>query len=61
MRIFVVEDDRKIASFVVKGLKEAGFAVDQAEDGEEGLHLALSQPTPLRYGVGHHVAHAGPG
>jgi two-component system OmpR family response regulator len=37
VRILVVEDDRKIASFIVKGLKEAGFAVDKAEDGEEGL------------------------
>jgi DNA-binding response OmpR family regulator len=44
MRILVVEDDKKIASFVVKGLKEAGFAVDLADNGEEGLHLALSEP-----------------
>ena len=40
MRILVVEDDNKIASFVVKGLKQAGFAVDSAADGEEGLILA---------------------
>lgn len=44
MRILVVEDDRKIASFVVKGLKEAGFAVDHADDGERGLDLALAEP-----------------
>jgi two-component system OmpR family response regulator len=44
MRILVVEDDLKIASFVSKGLREAGFAVDRAGDGEEGLHLALSEP-----------------
>ncbi len=44
MRILVVEDDVKIASFVVKGLKAAGYAVDHAVDGEEGLHLALTQP-----------------
>lgn len=44
MRILLVEDDLKIASFVVKGLKEAGFAVDHAVDGEEGLHLALHEP-----------------
>ena len=43
MRILLVEDDRKIASFVVKGLKAAGYAVDHAPDGEEGLHLALTQ------------------
>ncbi len=44
MRLLVVEDDQVISSFVVKGLKEAGFAVDLATDGEEGLHLALSEP-----------------
>lgn len=44
MRILLVEDDRKIASFIVKGLKAAGFAVDHAEDGEEGLRLALTEP-----------------
>ena len=39
MRILVVEDDPKIASFLEKGLREAGFAVDVAPDGIEGLHL----------------------
>jgi two-component system, OmpR family, response regulator len=43
MRILVVEDDAKIASFVIKGLEQAGFAVDHAADGEDGLHLALSE------------------
>jgi two-component system OmpR family response regulator len=43
MRLLVVEDDPKIAAFVVKGLEQAGFAVDQAADGEDGLHLALSE------------------
>ena len=43
MRILLVEDDKKIASFVTKGLKEAGFAVDHASDGEEGLNLALNE------------------
>jgi len=43
MRILLVEDDLKIASFVVKGLKEAGFAVDHAQDGEEGLYMALTE------------------
>ena len=41
MRILVVEDDKKIASFVVKGLKEAGFAVDHADNGADGLERAL--------------------
>src|SRR6516162_2472673 len=42
MRVLVVEDDDKIASFVVNGLKQNGFAVDRAADGEQGLDLALS-------------------
>jgi two-component system, OmpR family, response regulator len=40
MRILVVEDDAKIASFVVNGLKQSGFAVDRAPDGDEGHILA---------------------
>ena len=44
MRILVVEDDTKIASFVSKGLKEAGFAVDVASDGVDGLHLGCTEP-----------------
>jgi two-component system OmpR family response regulator len=44
MRILLVEDDLKIASFVLKGLKEAGFAVDHAQDGEVGLSMALTAP-----------------
>ena len=39
MRILVVEDDSKIASFIAKGLKQAGYAVDQCRDGEEALVL----------------------
>jgi len=44
MRILLVEDDIKIASFIVKGLKAAGYAIDHAADGEEGLNLALTEP-----------------
>src|SRR5262245_18544111 len=44
MRILLVEDDVKIASFVEKGLRAAGYAVDHAIDGETGLHLALTEP-----------------
>jgi two-component system, OmpR family, response regulator len=44
MRVLVVEDDQKIAAFVVKGLKQAGFAVDHARDGEAGVDLASNQP-----------------
>jgi two-component system OmpR family response regulator len=39
MRILVVEDDEKIASFIVNGLKQSGFAVDIASDGETALSL----------------------
>ncbi|MDB6017916.1 MAG: Two component transcriptional regulator, winged helix family [Pedosphaera sp.] len=42
MRILVVEDDAKIASFVVNGLKQSGFAVDRCADGEEGHLLATT-------------------
>jgi two-component system OmpR family response regulator len=44
MRILLVEDDSKIASFIIKGMKEAGYAVDHAPDGNEGLTLALTEP-----------------
>jgi len=44
MRILLVEDDVKIALFVAKGLREAGFAVDHVVDGENGLHLGQSEP-----------------
>lgn len=43
MRILHVEDDKSIASFVVKGLKEAGHVVDHVENGEDGLHRALTE------------------
>jgi len=39
MRILVVEDEKKIASFIKRGLKEEGYAVDTAGDGEEGYRL----------------------
>ncbi len=44
MRLLLIEDDAKIASFVKKGLEEAGFAVDHAADGEDGLFFALNEP-----------------
>jgi len=44
MRILLVEDDSKIASFIVRGFKAEGFAVDHAADGKGGLHLALTEP-----------------
>ena len=44
MRVLIIEDDQQIASFVTKGLKQAGFAVDHVEDGEEGLEMAELNP-----------------
>jgi two-component system OmpR family response regulator len=40
MRILIVEDDEKIASFIVKGLKQDGYAVDHCTDGERAVVLA---------------------
>ncbi len=44
MRLLLIEDDQKIASFVMKGFKAEGFAVDHAEDGLQGLDLGLTEP-----------------
>ncbi|MEO8076923.1 MAG: response regulator, partial [Acidobacteriota bacterium] len=44
MRALLVEDDPTIAAFVTRGLREAGFVVDHAADGESGLDLAASAP-----------------
>jgi len=41
MKVLVIEDEPKTASFVKKGLREAGFVVDVAQDGLDGLHLTL--------------------
>jgi len=41
MRILVVEDERKVASFIKRGLEEEGYAVDVAVDGDEGLVMGL--------------------
>ena len=43
MRALLVEDDETISGFVARGLREAGFAVDRAADGEAGLDAALGQ------------------
>ena len=40
----MVEDDPTLREFLLQGLKEAGYAVDGAEDGEKGLDLALHNP-----------------
>jgi heavy metal response regulator len=41
MRILVVEDEKKVLSFIKKGLEEEGYAVDTASDGETGLYMGL--------------------
>jgi two-component system OmpR family response regulator len=42
MRVLVVEDDKKIAAFITKGLKEAGYAVDCLGNGDDALHYGLN-------------------
>src|SRR5712691_5673213 len=44
MRALLVEDDATIGEFVVRGLREAGFAVDHESDGETGLAAATKSP-----------------
>lgn len=43
MRVLVVEDDKKIAQFIANGLKQEGYAVDCADNGVDGFHLASSE------------------
>jgi heavy metal response regulator len=47
MKILVVEDEKKVASFIKRGLEEEGFNVDLAHDGEEGLFMAVTNPYSL--------------
>jgi two-component system OmpR family response regulator len=44
MRLLLIEDDPKIASFILKGMKAEGYAVDHALDGQDGLHMAVTEP-----------------
>ncbi len=43
MKILLIEDDPKTADFIVKGLKQEGFNLDHADEGESGLFLACSE------------------
>jgi len=43
VRILIIEDDRDVASFVRKGLNQAGWNVDHADDGKDGLFLATTE------------------
>jgi two-component system copper resistance phosphate regulon response regulator CusR len=47
VRILIVEDERKTAKYLQKGLAESGFVVDLANRGDDGLHLALTQDYDL--------------
>jgi DNA-binding response OmpR family regulator len=47
MRLLVVEDEMRVASFLKRGLEAENYAVDIAVDGEEGLHLATTQDYDL--------------
>ena len=44
MRILLIEDERKVASFVARALREKSYAVDIAESGEKGLEMAIGAP-----------------
>ena len=46
-RILIVEDEKSLADILKKGLEEEGYAVDVAYNGEDGLHLALNEPSDL--------------
>lgn len=47
MRILVIEDDREVAAYLSKGLKESGYVVDVASDGKDGLQMATSEDYEL--------------
>lgn len=47
MKILVVEDEKKVASFIKKGLEEEYYTVDVAHDGKEGLKLAFNEEYDL--------------
>jgi two-component system OmpR family response regulator len=43
VQILIVEDDLRIAEFIINGFKQAGYVVDYAANGEDGLHMAVSK------------------
>ena len=47
MRILIVEDEKKIADFIKRGLKEEGYSADIAHDGEKGHFLATTETYDL--------------
>ena len=47
MQLLIVEDERRVASFLERGLRAEGFALTVARDGEKAVELALGQPFDL--------------
>jgi two-component system, OmpR family, copper resistance phosphate regulon response regulator CusR len=47
VRVLVVEDEPSVAAFVRRGLREAGFAVDVADNGNDGCHMACAETYDL--------------
>ena len=47
MRLLVIEDDREMAGYLLKGLREQGFVVDHADNGRDGLFMAAGEPYDL--------------
>jgi len=47
MRVLIIEDEKKISNFIKRGLKEEGYAVDAAYEGEEGYFLAKTNEYDL--------------
>jgi heavy metal response regulator len=47
VRVLLIEDEPGVAAFVRRGLREAGFAVDHADNGGDGCHLACAEPYDL--------------
>jgi len=44
MRILIVEDDANTTDFILKGMRQAGYSLDHANNGKDGLFLALEYP-----------------
>ncbi len=44
MRVLVIEDDRDVAGFVLKGLREAGHVAEHVDNGRDGLFMAAGEP-----------------
>ena len=47
MHILIIEDEKGIINFLTQGLEEEGFVISSANDGKEGLEMALSLPIDL--------------